>query len=243
MQSPSIDGASRDHYSDRYQGASDNGGVHWNSGILNHWFYLLTEGGQHHNSAFRTGTSISGLGIEIAFDIWFQAWVNELDAYSTFDDARAGTLAACVDLGYDYETTCSSVQNAWAEVGLGSVYTPPPPPAYCESPPSGLPYYAGYGSCGTYAAGQPNYNYCLLDRDSNGILAFDACAECGKGCVAPPQPDCAALSAPYDAGYGDCSTYYYGGGNYYYCLNDIDSTTGLVAFQACAECDLCLSLV
>jgi len=51
MQKPSFDGSSRDHFSQIYSGSSDNGGVHWNSGIANHFFYLLTVGGQHWNSA------------------------------------------------------------------------------------------------------------------------------------------------------------------------------------------------
>jgi bacillolysin len=120
-------GAPGDHYSARYYtGSSDNGGVHWNSGILNHWFYLLVAGGQHHKSNyFRTGTAINGIGIDDAFDIWFQAWTNELTPSSTFEDARVTTMTACAELGYTAHTTCSSVQNAWAKVGLGSVYIPP----------------------------------------------------------------------------------------------------------------------
>ncbi len=36
-----------DHYSIRYTGSGDNGGVHINSGIANHAFYLAIEGGRH----------------------------------------------------------------------------------------------------------------------------------------------------------------------------------------------------
>jgi Zn-dependent metalloprotease len=128
MNRPSTDGSSRDHYSNRYIGTADSGGVHWNSGILNHWFYLLVVGGQHHNPSFRTGTVINGIGVEDAFEIWFQAWTNELTPSSTFDAARVATLTVCADLGFDPQTTCASVQNAWAEVGLGEVYVPSTPP-------------------------------------------------------------------------------------------------------------------
>ena len=34
-----------DHYSERYRGPADNGGVHINSGIANKAFYLVSEGG------------------------------------------------------------------------------------------------------------------------------------------------------------------------------------------------------
>jgi len=40
MENPSEDG-DPDNYADRYTGTADNGGVHTNSGIANHWYYLL----------------------------------------------------------------------------------------------------------------------------------------------------------------------------------------------------------
>ena len=36
-----------DHYSERFQGGEDNGGVHSNSGIPNHVYYLAVNGGQN----------------------------------------------------------------------------------------------------------------------------------------------------------------------------------------------------
>ena len=44
MANPAEDG-DPDHYSERYTGTSDNGGVHTNSGIANHAYYLLVNGG------------------------------------------------------------------------------------------------------------------------------------------------------------------------------------------------------
>lgn len=35
MANPTLDGWSNDYYPERYMGTSDNGGVHWNSGIAN----------------------------------------------------------------------------------------------------------------------------------------------------------------------------------------------------------------
>jgi vibriolysin len=46
MHDPAIAG-DYDYYPDRYTGSSDNGGVHWNSGIANLAFYLMVEGGTH----------------------------------------------------------------------------------------------------------------------------------------------------------------------------------------------------
>jgi Zn-dependent metalloprotease len=118
MHKPSHDNSSKDHYSDRFTGNGDNGGVHYNSGILNHWFYLLSQGGQHHDSNFRTGTIISGIGIDDAFQIWFQAWTNYLRPNSDYAEAAVETLNACEDLGYDVDTICASIEDAWAEVGV-----------------------------------------------------------------------------------------------------------------------------
>ena len=47
-----------DHYSRRYRGPLDNGGVHHNSGIANQAFYLLIEGGTNRTS----GRHVAGLG-------------------------------------------------------------------------------------------------------------------------------------------------------------------------------------
>src|SRR5262249_9628734 len=44
MENPGIYGHP-DHYSKRYTGTADNGGVHTNSGISNQMFYLAIEGG------------------------------------------------------------------------------------------------------------------------------------------------------------------------------------------------------
>jgi Zn-dependent metalloprotease len=117
MDAPSTDGSSRDHYSARYTGTSDNGGVHWNSGIANHFFYLLAAGGQHHTAAYRTGTVVTGLGIDAAADIWYLALSSYMTSSTTFAGAATATLSACSALGYD-ATTCASVTDAWAEVGV-----------------------------------------------------------------------------------------------------------------------------
>ena len=47
-----------DHYSKRFLGTDDNGGVHINSGIANHAFYLAIEGGTNRTS----GLSVQGVG-------------------------------------------------------------------------------------------------------------------------------------------------------------------------------------
>lgn len=56
---------------DTYQGANwhtantDHGGVHTNSGVLNHWFYLLSVGGSGTND-LGNSYAIQGIGIDKA---------------------------------------------------------------------------------------------------------------------------------------------------------------------------------
>lgn len=119
MDGPSDDGSSRDHYSNRYTGSQDNGGVHWNSGIANHWFYLLSEGGQHHTAGYRSGYVVTGIGIDDAYAIWYKALTDYMTSSTDFAGARTATESACVSLGYA-TTVCDEVSVAWYEVGVGS---------------------------------------------------------------------------------------------------------------------------
>lgn len=118
MGHPSDDGSSKDHYSERYTGSADNGGVHFNSGIANHFFYLLVEGGQHHDPKLRSGNVINGVGMDTAYQIWYRALSVYMLPSSNFTVAREATAKACGDL---YGAgTCDQVAKAWHEVGVGS---------------------------------------------------------------------------------------------------------------------------
>ena len=118
MDQPSVDG-DVDHYSNLYTGTSDNGGVHWNSGIANHYFYLLSVGGQHHNASLRSGNTVTAIGIDDAYAIWYKALSDYMTTSTDFDGARTATENACTNLGYG-TTTCDAVSYAWYEVGVGS---------------------------------------------------------------------------------------------------------------------------
>ena len=118
MQAPSADGSSRSHYASRFTGYGDNGGVHINSGIANHWFYLLSEGGRHHDSRHRSGIVVPGVGIEVAYDIWYTALSRYMTRRTDFAGARAATEAACEASSYP-AATCDAVSAAWFEVGVG----------------------------------------------------------------------------------------------------------------------------
>ena len=101
------------HYADRYTGTSDNGGVHTNSSISNHWFYLLVNGGQNADSNRASGTNVQGIGFEAAEDIVYLGFT-ALTAGADFCDARASTIAVAGN-------NDANVADAWDEVGVDEV--------------------------------------------------------------------------------------------------------------------------
>jgi len=106
-----------DHYSRRYTGTADNGGVHHNSGIANHAFYLAIEGGVNRTS----GLAVQGVGAASRAKIesvFYRAFTQLLPANATFSMARAATLQAARDLygaGSDVER---AMEQAWSAVGV-----------------------------------------------------------------------------------------------------------------------------
>jgi len=109
MEDPNEDG-DPSHYADRYTGGSDNGGVHINSGIANHWFYLLVKGGQNADATFASDTEVQGIGMASAEQIAFLGFT-ALPANATFCDARASTITMA-------NGNSANVADAWDEVGV-----------------------------------------------------------------------------------------------------------------------------
>ncbi len=106
-----------DHYSTRYTGTADNGGVHHNSGIANHAFYLAIEGGTNRTS----GLAVQGVGAvnrDKIEKVIYRGFTQMLPANATFSMARAATLQAARDLygaGSDVER---AMEQAWTAVGV-----------------------------------------------------------------------------------------------------------------------------
>ncbi len=113
MANPNEDGQPS-HYADRYTGTQDNGGVHTNSGIANHWFYLLTQGGQNANPTRASGTSVVGIGIEAAERIAFLGFTG-LPETANHCAARSATIAVATASGRQ-----NNVAAAWNEVGVNT---------------------------------------------------------------------------------------------------------------------------
>jgi thermolysin len=106
-----------DHYSRRFTGDEDGGGVHINSGISNHAFYLAIEGGSNRTS----GLPVQGVGAanrEQIEKVFYRAFVFLLPPNATFATARAATIQAARDLYGSGSAPERAVTQAWTAVGV-----------------------------------------------------------------------------------------------------------------------------
>ncbi len=100
-----------------YTGTGDNGGVHYNSGVQNFWYYLLCQGG--------TGTNDNGFAYNVASItmtkarmIAFRNNTFYLTSGSQYSDAGYYSLQAATDLYGPCSPEAYAVKNAWDAVGV-----------------------------------------------------------------------------------------------------------------------------
>ncbi|MFC2130688.1 M4 family metallopeptidase [Bacteroidota bacterium] len=99
-------------------GGGDNGGVHTNSQVQNHWYYLLVEGGSGTNDN-ESEYEVIPIGIEKAEQIAYRTLVYYLTPASQYFDARNASLQATEDLYGMCSEEYEQVANAWHAVGVG----------------------------------------------------------------------------------------------------------------------------
>lgn len=104
-----------DYYTERYTGTQDNGGVHINSGIPNHVFYLVAKGGTH---AHVPGPFVTGIGADKAAKIWYRAITTYMTSSTNFAGARTATLNAARDLYGTASVEYNAVATAWTACGV-----------------------------------------------------------------------------------------------------------------------------
>jgi len=118
---------------DTYQGANwvyaapgcttgDNCGVHTNSGVLNHWFYLLSVGGKGVND-LNNAWQVKGLGIDSAARIAFATEL-AITSSATYANCRAASIAATTTLYGACSPQVEAVTRAWYAVGVGTDFAP-----------------------------------------------------------------------------------------------------------------------
>ena len=106
-----------DHYRIRYLGDEDNGGVHSNSSIVNHAYYLMVMGGTNRTS----GVSVNGIGfaqMEQIERIFYRGFMYYLVPSSNFSDAREATIRAARELYGSGSVEEQTVRAGWNAVGV-----------------------------------------------------------------------------------------------------------------------------
>jgi len=98
-------------------------GVHTNSGIMNHWFYILSMG--------KSGTNglgfayyVTGIGLSKAEKIVYKALTAHMTSGTNFYNARKATIQAATTLYGSYSTEVLAVINSWNAVGVIDISGP-----------------------------------------------------------------------------------------------------------------------
>ncbi len=118
---PSRDGRSRDCWSADL-GTLD---VHYSSGPLNHWFYLVSEGsgpktvnGVSYNSPTCDRSTVTGAGRAVAEQVWYRTLTTKLTSHSDFAAAREGAIASAKELYGVGSSECASVAGAFSAIAV-----------------------------------------------------------------------------------------------------------------------------
>lgn len=91
--------------------------VHRNSGVMNHWFYILSEGKSGVNDN-QYSYNVTGIGLDKATAIAYRNLIYYLTPCATYTDARLGSLMAAADLYGTTSVEYTTVANAWDAVGV-----------------------------------------------------------------------------------------------------------------------------
>lgn len=100
---------------------NDYCGVHTNSGVLNHWFYILSVGKSGTND-IGNSYNVTGITIDKAAKIAYRLESVYLSANSTYANARTYGIQAATDLYGANSAETIATTNAFYAVGIGSAY-------------------------------------------------------------------------------------------------------------------------
>jgi bacillolysin len=155
-----------DNYARRYPGPGDGAGVHINSSIANHAFYLAIEGGTNRTSG-RAVQGVGGANREQIERIFYRAFTQMLPANSGYVLARLATIQSARDLFGAGSNAERAITQAWDAVGV----IPPASPSlqfYFGSSTTPLPA----GACNIPA---PNFGVDIQVAETTGV-PFDVTA-------------------------------------------------------------------
>ena len=105
--------------------ANDYCGVHGNSGVMNHWFYILTAGKSGTNNApvaERDTYNVTGIGMVKSSQIAYYMERDYLTPNSNFFDARIFSIEVANNLYCASGSEVIAITNAWFAVNIGINY-------------------------------------------------------------------------------------------------------------------------
>ncbi|MFJ9578371.1 M4 family metallopeptidase [Streptomyces sp. NPDC101191] len=121
MDKPSKDGQSADYWSKSVGRLN----VHYSSGPANHFFFLLSEGsgtktvnGVTYNSPTYDGSTVTGIGRQKAYKIWYKALSTYMTSSTGYSGARTATLSAAKDLYGTGSAEYNAVAAAWTAINV-----------------------------------------------------------------------------------------------------------------------------
>ena len=100
---------------------SDNGGIHFNNGVFNYWFYLLTEGGSGVNDNEQV-YEVEGIGMQKTEKLLMHIILNYLEPDMNFVRMRSVSQLAAIELWGDDSEDVVQVLKAWNAVGVAESY-------------------------------------------------------------------------------------------------------------------------
>lgn len=102
----------------KYKGLfwEDGAGVHTNSSVMNHWFYLLIEGGKGENEG--TFYDVKKMDLTELLKVIFLCQTSYLTPTSGYNDMYEYSLLACETLYGVQSDQYESIKEAWRAVGL-----------------------------------------------------------------------------------------------------------------------------
>ncbi|RYJ53344.1 T9SS type A sorting domain-containing protein [Flavobacterium petrolei] len=101
---------------------NDYCGVHTNSGVLNHWFYILSVGKTGTND-IGSSYNVIGITIDKAAKIAYRLESVYLSANSTFANARTFGIQSAIELYGAGSAEVIATTNAFYAVGVGAAYS------------------------------------------------------------------------------------------------------------------------
>ena len=115
------------HWADRYRGSFDNRGVHYNSMLPGHAFYLMSVGGRNARCLGPNDTKadcdvvVPAIGVDDASRLFFNTW-GTLPEDADYCNAQAATIAAAKTLFPASDRHLASAVLGWAAIGLRADY-------------------------------------------------------------------------------------------------------------------------